>query len=256
MYKILTIDNRKGANWYKPVTDWTGLKAQGYAGAYILAHQVIKGTTGYVIQDNLFLSDIFDEAQNNGFRVGFYILPDGINISYAKTFQDLAFKRTAFGSSLLPAVVIGQWPANYKVSQVEGDFIPYFNDILVKPLGDVVLGLNQSTASLLVNSKSSPIMTTLSLPGVRIWYIRPGITATVMDAEFYATPAKKRVWIAGITLTESWADWVTPIPPVSSVSSSPSSSPSPSTPIPPPVVDVKQQIAEHLRAIADLILKL
>lgn len=245
MYKIVTIDNRKNSNWFKPVTDWTGLKAQGYGGAYILAHQVIQNNAGeYIFQDNLFLNDIFSEAQDNGFRVGFHIVPDGVKLSYAKVFQDLAFKRNAFGSSLLPAVVIGQWPKDYTAHQVEGDFIGYFNDILVKPFGNVVLGLNKGTADLLTKSQSTVILNTLKQDGVRIWYIRPNLTAEAMNAELLATPAKKSVWIAGITMTESLADWSVTTPPV--------------PPVPPvvPPTDIKAQLKVTIAELSALVEKL
>jgi hypothetical protein len=244
MYKITQIDNRKNGNWFKPVTDWSGLKANGYSGAYILAHQVIQNNSGqYVFQDNLFLDDIFAEAQDNGFRVGFFVVPDGVKISYAKVFQDLAFKRNAFGSSLLPAVVIGAWPSGYTVHQVEEDFIGYFNDILVKPLGDVVLGLNKATADLLTNSKSSVILNTLAQPGVRIWYYRFGLTPDQMNAELLATPAKKSVWIAGVSLTENQADWKSVTPPVV-------------PPVVPPTTDIKAQLKVVIAQLSALVEKL
>jgi hypothetical protein len=242
MYKITQIDNRKNSNFFKPVIDWTGLKAQGFGGAYILAHQVIKNDAGeFIFQDNLFLNDIFAEAQDNGFRVGFYVVPDGVKISYAKVFQDLVFKRNAFGSSLLPAVVIGAWPVGFSVHQIEGDFIGYFNDILVRPLGDVVLGLNKSTADLLTNSKSSVILNTLAQSGVRIWYYRFNFTPEQMNAEFLATPAKKSVWIAGVSLTENQADWKVVVPPVPPV---------------PPVTDIKAQIKVKIAELSALVEKL
>ncbi len=240
MYKIIEIANLKNGNWFKPVTDWNGLKAQGYAGAYILAHQVIKNDAGaWAIQDNLYLDDIFSEAQNNGFRVGFYVFPDGVKISYAKVFQDLAFKQNAFGSSLLPAVVIGQWPAGYNAHLVEGDFIPYFNSILVDRFGDVVLGLNKATADLLVTSGSDVILNTLKKTGVRIWYYRYDLTAVAMSAELLATPAKKSVWIAGVASGVNEADWSSTIDP---------------TPTPTPDND-DLVLAAHFQAIADILKK-
>ena len=246
MYKITQIDNRRNGAWIDPTIDWTNLKANGYEGAYILAHQIIKNDAGqYVLEDNKYLADIYDEAVGNGFRVGFYIIPDGIKLSYAKEFQDLSQKCNARSFSLLPAVVVGQWPSGYTPHQVIGDFVPYYNSILIEKYGNAVLGLNKSTFDFLANSGNNDIILFLRQSGLRLWYFRPPFTAIQMNAESLSSPAKKEVWIAGVSAVENQANWKAS---VSSPSASPSSSPSPST-----IFDPKKEIAYHLRIIADLV---
>jgi len=246
MYKITQIDNRRNGVWTDPTIDWTALKSNGYEGAYILAHQIIKNDAGqYVLEDNKYLADIYDEAVGNGFRVGFYIIPDGIKLSYAKEFQDLSQKCNARSFSLLPAVIVGQWPSGYTPHQVIGDFVPYYNSILIEKYGNAVLGLNKSTFDFLANSGNNDIILFLRQSGLRLWYFRPPFTAIQMNAESLSSPAKKEVWIAGVSAVENQANWKAS---VSSPSASPSSSPSPST-----IFDPKKEIAYHLRIIADLV---
>ncbi|MBE3038630.1 MAG: hypothetical protein IMZ62_07450 [Chloroflexi bacterium] len=246
MYNIVeTTAQNSAGNWVKPTFDWAGLKQRKFNGLYILAHKNIKDGD-WRTDDNKNLGVIRDEAIDNDFRTGLWINPDGVNVSYAKAFLDLASKvgiNTAkqpgdATDSLLPCVLVSSWPAGYKVNQIEGDFFAYFNSILLGKFNNIVLCLNKATADFLVNSGSKLILDTLALPSVRIWYYRPGLTAAAMDAELMATPAKKHVWIAGLAIGESQADWSTAIDP---------------TPPPAPAKTKDQRLAVLFREVAKVL---
>jgi hypothetical protein len=217
MYKIIVVDNRdNNGAWYMPSINWAKEWSNGYEGAYIVIHQVVKDYAGrYTFQDNLYLAEIFAAAKSAGFRVGFVIKPDGVRMSYAKEFIDLADKRTKFGSGLLPAVMIESWPSPYSTHQIVGDFIgDYFDNYLLKPFGNIVLALSKNTADFMFQAggDQEEILKFARLDGIRLWYLRWGKTAEQMNAEMLASPVKKKVWIAGVADNVNEANWEAPVP--------------------------------------------